>query len=774
MRPHRLTVALLLAVCTGFAIPVTATAQAAPRSASYYAKPGSYSCHAETAANTVPEPAPLWQVTKRIPTPDAIARDRSMPDLCPAGDVPSAIHAVGTSIHPDVPTTTAMQGSDKGGLTPFLEGRSMPPAFGGENCQQGGCYWYADNSNERSAIGMEYVTAISEPHVSNFSPAHSIDQLAMGGGAEGNQYTMEAGWDVDPGLWGDSKPHFFIFVNRDKYTSEADCYDCNYISVAGAKYAPGEALTPGSGKIEFGVEYRSGAWWISVGGEWVAYVPESFWEGNFTKGAYEANYGEVFDREQEPTSWMGDGLLGTNSGATVMTAPVLVISETKSETTEYHGYTNYPAFYTNGQINAGGTEWHFGGSGEPRAPEVTTGSATATGSEATLEGTIDPNGIETGYSFEYGETSSYGYRSQPEGKVSAGFSPVPVKVLVTGIAPGKTYHYRLVASSSAGTRYGADEVLSTTRNMLTNSAFVLGSRETGCGAPSNWAVFQGSGTVCAYKNESKSQQGYAYAEMKVSQTETSLMQEVPVTMQSGQSYTFSAWLRAPETGKPVSGNLAVFGLPESVEDAMGTRFTIPADGAWHQVTVTLTVAKPGETSIRAQIFETTTNTNLDIGGTSLYQNMLTNSAFVLGSAESGCSAPSDWALFHGSGALCAYKNESKSQQGYAYAEMKVSQTETSLMQEIPLAMQPGQSHTLSVWLRAPETGKPVSGNLAVFGLPESVEDAMGTRFTIPADGAWHQVTVTLTVSKPGETSIRAQVFETTTNTNLDVGAVILQ
>ncbi|HYH54460.1 MAG TPA: FG-GAP-like repeat-containing protein [Solirubrobacterales bacterium] len=82
--------------------------------------------------------------------------------------------------------------------------------------------------------------------------------------------------------------------------------------------------------------------------------------------------------------------------------------------------------------------------------------------QATLNGTINPNGSTTSYRFEYGTTPSYG-ESVPVPGVSAGSGTSVVSVNATAqrLEPGTTYHYRLVASNSGGTSYGADQTLHT-------------------------------------------------------------------------------------------------------------------------------------------------------------------------------------------------------------------------------------------------------------------------------------------------------------------------
>lgn len=76
----------------------------------------------------------------------------------------------------------------------------------------------------------------------------------------------------------------------------------------------------------------------------------------------------------------------------------------------------------------------------------------------TLHGSVDPNGGETTYFFEFGITEAYG-ESFPStaASVGNGNAPVPVSQLVKGLPPGVPYHYRLVAHNAGGTSTGEDQ-----------------------------------------------------------------------------------------------------------------------------------------------------------------------------------------------------------------------------------------------------------------------------------------------------------------------------
>jgi hypothetical protein len=96
------------------------------------------------------------------------------------------------------------------------------------------------------------------------------------------------------------------------------------------------------------------------------------------------------------------------------------------------------------------------------APVAVTGSASSvTATSATLNGTVNPGSRATTWFIEYGTSTSYGTKT-PVKDAGAGTSDIAVSAAVTGLAPGKTYHFRVVATSDAGTSRGADKTFLTT------------------------------------------------------------------------------------------------------------------------------------------------------------------------------------------------------------------------------------------------------------------------------------------------------------------------
>jgi hypothetical protein len=89
-------------------------------------------------------------------------------------------------------------------------------------------------------------------------------------------------------------------------------------------------------------------------------------------------------------------------------------------------------------------------------PIVTTTDATAIScTGATLNGSVNPNGLATTYHFEWGTTVTYGNNTATVA-AGSGTTTINVSAPVAGLIAGTTYHFRLVAVNSDGTSNGTD------------------------------------------------------------------------------------------------------------------------------------------------------------------------------------------------------------------------------------------------------------------------------------------------------------------------------
>lgn len=132
----------------------------------------------------------------------------------------------------------------------------------------------------------------------------------------------------------------------------------------------------------------------------------------------------------------------------------------------------------------------------PLPPAVVTGEVAGLAPRAaTLTGSVNPRGVSTRYRFQYGTGTSLN-RSTAYVAVGAGAAPVPVAAART-LSPNTRYSYRLMATSSAGTVYGARRTFTTPRAPALLSFALQSSRVPyeGTLVVSGHATSAGSGSV---------------------------------------------------------------------------------------------------------------------------------------------------------------------------------------------------------------------------------------------------------------------------------------
>ncbi len=153
-------------------------------------------------------------------------------------------------------------------------------------------------------------------------------------------------------------------------------------------------------------------------------------------------YGPVEEANPSPLSSFGAPSLQGSSGVTVSPATSTVYATSGGPAGSVEIFKEYPL------------------------PRVSVGAGSSLRPESvTLEGLVNPEGAPVkSCEFEYGPTASYGQTAEcepPAGSLGEGGKPVPVSVKLTGLTSGTTYHYRLVASNTAGTNLSSDQVLTT-------------------------------------------------------------------------------------------------------------------------------------------------------------------------------------------------------------------------------------------------------------------------------------------------------------------------
>ena len=93
-------------------------------------------------------------------------------------------------------------------------------------------------------------------------------------------------------------------------------------------------------------------------------------------------------------------------------------------------------------------------------PAVTYSAPAASGTGAALSLTVNPNGLDTTVSLQYGLTNAYG-GTISLGDIGSGFAPVALNPNLSGLVPYLAYHYRVVTTNALGTFFGPDQSFTT-------------------------------------------------------------------------------------------------------------------------------------------------------------------------------------------------------------------------------------------------------------------------------------------------------------------------
>jgi hypothetical protein len=219
----------------------------------------------------------------------------------------------------------------------------------------------------------------------------------------------------------------------------------------------------------------------------------------------------------------GTRTASVSAGSGTATTAVSASPTGLTPATTYH----YRVVAANSSGTTRGADGIFTTSSTPVA--VTTPATSVSLTSATLNGTVDPNGRATTWYFEYGTSTSYGSKTA-EKSAGAGSSTVSVSGPVSGLTRGRVYHYRLVATSDAGTSRGADQSFSTTAaptvvtgsaSSIAPTAAKLNGTVTANGQATTWYFEYGTSTSYGSKTAARSA-GSGTSSVKVSVSLTRL------------------------------------------------------------------------------------------------------------------------------------------------------------------------------------------------------------------------------------------------------------
>ena len=90
---------------------------------------------------------------------------------------------------------------------------------------------------------------------------------------------------------------------------------------------------------------------------------------------------------------------------------------------------------------------------------ITNPATLIAGFSAKLNGSVNPHGLTTTVHFQYGTTTTYGHTTAMVNQTGNTYRNIASNI--GGLTTGTIYHFRIVATNSAGTRMGLDRTFTT-------------------------------------------------------------------------------------------------------------------------------------------------------------------------------------------------------------------------------------------------------------------------------------------------------------------------
>ncbi len=370
------------------------------------------------------------------------------------------------------------------------------------------------------------------------------------------------------------------------------------------------------------------AQWVQTNGPYGGYINCFTVSGT---NLFAGTSGGVFLSTNNGTSWtaVNNGLTNTDVRALAVSGTNLFAGTSGGVFLSTNNGTSWTAVntgLTNTHVRSlavSGTNLFAGtwGGGVWRRPltEMITGAivftetaTNVTSTSATLNGTVNPNGLATTAYFEWGTSSTLAtFSTTPFQSIGSGTSVVSVTANLSGLSVNTTYYYRVVGQNSAGTQRGSIVSFTTAPAAPTLASPANGATGVSTNPTLSWNPSTGAASYQLQVSANS-----AFSALVVNQTGITA---TSYTISGLANSTTYFWRVSATNAGGTSSFSNTFSFTTIVAAPSAPTLSFPANGATNQPT-TLTLSwstVTGATTYRLQVSTNSTFTPLVVDDSTL-------------------------------------------------------------------------------------------------------------------------------------------------------------
>lgn len=230
----------------------------------------------------------------------------------------------------------------------------------------GTCYFYAGATHNPGGgatfEGASDNMGIYQPTLAA-GDYHTLAELAVAKNVGGLDQIVEVGWNIDPTVNGDTKPHLFVYrwVNGVGGTYNGS----GWVDYAPEPINAGADLSAYIGtQKKFMIQRSTSEWWVAFDGKWIGYFPDTIWSSvgvSFTNSTYQQVFGEIAASDTNSCSDMGNGVLATTTVGGLMTSFNKISGGVGTLGTFTSNFATTPAKWAFASLS--GSSFRYGGPG---------------------------------------------------------------------------------------------------------------------------------------------------------------------------------------------------------------------------------------------------------------------------------------------------------------------------------------------------------------------------------------------------------------------------